>query len=247
MTPDQFFNLVRSEGLSGPNIWASLLWSRQELVTYSKIYQLLKPGMNVLDWGAGSGHCSVYLSRAGYIPHAYMLDDPPLIITQEGVRFTKGNHPKLLPFDSASFDAVMAVGVLEHVRERDGNERDSLNELRRVLKPDGLLIITHLPNKFSWAENMLLLARKFGVKVLAHDFTYSRGDFYRILDGIGFKVINEGVYNLLPRSSLNKLLPIKLRNSQNVAKLFEWVDYAGSKIFKPICQNRYYVLQKIED
>jgi len=222
------------------------LWSRQELVTYSKIYEFLKPGMDVLDWGAGSGHCSVYLSRAGYVPHAYMLDDPPSIITKESIRFTKGDHPKTLPFDDASFDAVVAVGVLEHVRERDGDERDSLQQLRRVLKPKGILIITHLPNKFSWAENILLLARKFGVKVLAHDFTYSRSDFYRILDGIGFEVIEEGVYNLLPRSSINKLLPLKLRNSEAASKSYELVDNIGSKIFKLICQNRYFILKKVE-
>ena len=246
MTPNEFFSLVRTEGLSGPNIWASLLWSRQELITYSKIYEYFRPGQDILDWGAGSGHCSVYLQRAGFIPHAYMLDDPPAIIPYEGIRFTKGSDPKRLPFGDQSFDGVMAVGVLEHVRERDGDERDSLNELRRVLKPNGILIITHLPNRFSWAENTLRSARKFGVKVLAHDYIYSRADFYRILNGIKFEVIEEGAYNLLPRSSLNKLLPTSLQNSPVLCRAFEIADKVTTKIFEPISQNRYYILRKID-
>ena len=179
------------------------------------------------------------------VPHAYMLDDPPAIIPQEGVRFTKGSDPKRLPFDDQSFDGVMAVGVLEHVRERDGDERASLCELRRVLKPNGILIITHLPNRFSWAENALQVARKFGVKVLAHDYTYSRADFYQILNGIGFEVVEEGAYNFLPRSSLNKLLPTSLQNSLAACRAFEFADKLTTKIFEPISQNRYYVLKKV--
>ena len=60
-----------------------------------------------------------------------------------------------LPFDNNSFDCVIGSGVLEHV----AMDYESLKEIYRILKPDGRLIITFLPNKFSYAEFMV---RNFG-------------------------------------------------------------------------------------
>src|SRR5438876_1896407 len=43
-----------------------------------------------------------------------------------------------LPYDDASFDVVLLIGVLEHLE----NHRIALGELARVLRPGGLLILT---------------------------------------------------------------------------------------------------------
>lgn len=58
-----------------------------------------------------------------------------------------------LPFDSGSFDVVTCGEVIEHVVDTDG----LLDEMRRVLKPNGLLIVT-TPNLAYVPNRLLLLA-----------------------------------------------------------------------------------------
>src|SRR5262245_16242217 len=54
----------------------------------------------------------------------------------------------LLPFEDDQFDAVIGSGVLEHT----ARDADSLRELYRVIKPDGVLVISYLPNWLSVKE-----------------------------------------------------------------------------------------------
>ena len=51
-----------------------------------------------------------------------------------------------LPFDDNSFDAIWTITVLEHVP----NPEKALREIRRVLKPDGLLYLKPAWNCRSW-------------------------------------------------------------------------------------------------
>ena len=65
-----------------------------------------------------------------------------------GLRFTPIEHPYRLPYDDATFDAVIGSGVLEHVP----HDAESLKELYRVLRVDGTLVLTFLPNRCSYTE-----------------------------------------------------------------------------------------------
>jgi ubiquinone/menaquinone biosynthesis C-methylase UbiE len=238
-----FYSVVRAEHLVGPPQWGSLLLCGQERLTYRKAMEYLRPGMRVLDWGAGNGHFSVFLARNGFGTDAYMIDDPPALLRQAGIRFTKGADPKLLPYHSESFDAVFGVGVLEHVRERGGDERASLAELTRILKPDGLLFILHLPNAYSWLEAANRLGKRLGRPRLPHDYIYSRRAFHALLPGVGLKVIEEGRYNLLPRSTINRIGRV-IADSPWFCALFDRLDDLSTALFGSICQNWYFVLQK---
>lgn len=53
-----------------------------------------------------------------------------------------------LPYEPHSFDVVVASGVLEHT----AMDMEALKALFHVLKPDGTLIITYLPYRWSLAE-----------------------------------------------------------------------------------------------
>ncbi len=64
------------------------------------------------------------------------------------LQYTQLTHPYLLPYESGAFDAVIGTAVLEHVP----NDSESLKELYRILKPGGLLIVTTLPNRYSYTE-----------------------------------------------------------------------------------------------
>src|SRR5215212_5849624 len=66
------------------------------------------------------------------------------------------SDPVALPYDDDAFDAVLSLGVLEHVSDPDA----SLEELRRVLRPGGTLYVYKLPNRFSYLE---WIARRVGL------------------------------------------------------------------------------------
>ena len=63
-----------------------------------------------------------------------------------GLRFEAGSVAAM-PFADASFDCAVSFETLEHLAE----QQEMLAELRRVLRPDGVLIIS-TPNKAEYSE-----------------------------------------------------------------------------------------------
>jgi len=56
------------------------------------------------------------------------------------IRFEQG-HAERLPFPDAAFDRVTAVVAFHHVEEQD----QAIEEIRRVLRPSGKLVLLELP------------------------------------------------------------------------------------------------------
>jgi ubiquinone/menaquinone biosynthesis C-methylase UbiE len=106
----------------------------------------LKPGMRVLDVGCGGGSITIGLARAVAPAETVGLDRNASSVEQarelasaqdvSSVRFETGDAAKL-PFDAASFDAVFAHALLQHVED----PQQVANELRRVLRPGGVLAV----------------------------------------------------------------------------------------------------------
>ena len=73
---------------------------------------------------------------------------------------------RALPFPSSAFDAVVCSEVLEHIEE----DAAALAELHRVLRDDGLLLISvpHRQYPFLWDPLNWILERAFGTHVPAH-------------------------------------------------------------------------------
>lgn len=123
--------------------------------------------VRVLDWGAGKGHITYLLRQAGFsvtscdvsssaIDSTFGQDTP--IIRDQNVDVVPLMHDWILPFESQSFDMVVSFGVLEHVP----NDRESLKEIRRVLRKGGVFFFCFLPYWLSWTQKIAHL----------------RGDFY---------------------------------------------------------------------
>jgi SAM-dependent methyltransferase len=214
---------------------------------YRRLYRLWRrhvpAGAEVLDWGAGNGHFSYFLSRAGYratgysfLPYLYerWLADP-------AYRFVPGDEsePVRLPFGDASFDAVASIGVLEHVRETGGEEARSLAEIARVLRPGGIFIAYHFPNRDSWID---LAARQVPGKH-RHLYRYTRADIEGLVRGAGLELLETGRYALLPRNTLHRLLG-PARDTRWSAELWDGLDAALSVIAAPIVQNHYLVARR---
>lgn len=104
---------------------------------------------NILDVGSSQALTFGYLAQA--FPTAIGVDTDRKAIKTGNRRLNKLKlrnkiiwyDGKKLPFESSSFDGIVASEVFEHVDNQDG----FVKELSRVLKKNGKLIIT-APNKF---------------------------------------------------------------------------------------------------
>ena len=129
---------------------------------YSSVERVVKRRLKhdvprCLDIGAGSGDLLALLRQTwpamqaeacDYHIERFALKDVP--ITQLDLN----THP--LPYPDASFDLVTCSEVLEHVE----NYRAVLREIRRVLKPGGLMVVT-TPNVLNMKSRLRYLVCGF--------------------------------------------------------------------------------------
>jgi 2-polyprenyl-3-methyl-5-hydroxy-6-metoxy-1,4-benzoquinol methylase len=160
--------------------------------------------LDVLDWGCGKGHVSKLLRDLGpkHVESCDILsaaDDSTFgqavpIIRNFNIPVTPLTHEYILPYEAASFDVVLSVGVLEHV----SNEAASLAEIARVLKPGALLFCFFLPTRLSWTQ---LLSRWSGDTY--HNRLYTEGHIREMLSAAGLQLLNSWYRQLLPKNSVH--------------------------------------------
>jgi ubiquinone/menaquinone biosynthesis C-methylase UbiE len=106
----------------------------------------LHEGQRVLDCGCGPGTITLGLSEqvfpghvTGIDLHAGQIEQAERLafgLEQVNVSFRTGNIYSL-PFEDDSFDLVFSHALFEHL----GSPQDALKELRRVLRPDGVIAL----------------------------------------------------------------------------------------------------------
>ena len=111
----------------------------------------VREGMRVLEVGCGSGAYTTFVARAvGAQGEVHALDIQPAMLAQlerklrlpahrdiENIRLHEGSA-YALPFEPASLDLVYMVTVLPEIPDQER----ALAEVRRVLKPGGILAVT---------------------------------------------------------------------------------------------------------
>jgi len=98
----------------------------------------LNAGATVLDLGCGAGSIVKQYRRLGYeafgCDFAFKTGPDVETLRSEGLIRLIERVPYRLPFADDSFDFVISDQVFEHVKNYD----ETLSEIRRVLKPDGV-------------------------------------------------------------------------------------------------------------
>lgn len=214
---------------------------------YELVPRHLGNARNVLDWGCGNGHFSRFLLAQGLHVTGYSYEPPPAFVAGDArFQFAPGvaGDPCALPFADARFDAVFSIGVLEHVHELDGDQRRSMAELLRVLRPGGRAFIFHLPNSGSWIEAAVRTANGLGLTAKhQHSLLFTRESFATLLDGQAATISAEGRYNIVPRNSL-RLLPAGIGDARAFSGVVNAVDDALATVAPALCQNWYFVVEK---
>jgi ubiquinone/menaquinone biosynthesis C-methylase UbiE len=104
----------------------------------------LAAGKRVLDIGCGTGYGVAEMAPAA----AFAVGIDAVAAAVPGALVFVQASATALPFKSESFDLITAFEVIEHLTDW----QQMLAEARRVLHPDGILLVS-TPNKSSYAES----------------------------------------------------------------------------------------------
>jgi ubiquinone/menaquinone biosynthesis C-methylase UbiE len=159
-------------------------------------------GKDILDVGCSTGTCAaavVSMDRNRYVG----IDIVPQYVERAARRCPAGTFRTMdarrLDFPDASFDVVLFVGVLHHLE--DGLIRDCLRDIRRVLRPGGVVLC---------AEPVFTRGKPLSTLLL----TFDRGRYIRTEAGYralfdGFTVTSQRYFRL----SVHRFCSFELRKA----------------------------------
>ncbi len=117
--------------------------------TLRYIEKYLKPGMHVLEIGAGTGRYSHTLARLDYAVDAVELVAHNIEIfkanTQPGenISITQGNALNLSDFADETYDITLVLGPMYHLYTPE-DERQAITEALRVTKTGGIVFVAYV-------------------------------------------------------------------------------------------------------
>lgn len=162
-------------------IWLQRYWQRRR---HEIILEFTGNSSAVLDIGCGSSRIILDLK-----------DAVGMDILLRKLRFLKPNHEKLvqgstfaLPFKSESFEVVINSEVIEHVPQ----DPAIMNEMRRVLRPEGILVLgTPDYGRWSWVVLEWIYGKVLGGGYAAEHIThYTRQSLAELIEASGFEVLD---------------------------------------------------------
>ena len=124
------------------------------LTTIRYIEKYLKPGMNILEVGAGTGRYSHYLARKGYAVDAIELverniaDFKSKTLPGEKVSIVQGDAVNLCMAKDNSYDIVLHLGPMYHLSS-ESDRKAAVSEALRVTKPNGKVFMAYILNEMT--------------------------------------------------------------------------------------------------
>lgn len=146
---------------------------------------------DVLDVGCSSGYLAAPLAAAGARVVGIELDpDAAEAARAYCSEVLVGDVEDMeLPFEPASFDAVVCGDLVEHLRDPGA----ALARLRPLLRPGGRLVLS-TPNVANWAMRLSLLGGRWrytdrGILDRTHAHLFTRKTLAETVDAAGYRVI----------------------------------------------------------
>lgn len=143
-----------------------------------------KEGRLALDLGCGTGLNLDHLSRYAQPVGSDFSEEALGFCLERGHRLLCKADAAELPFPDGSFSLVTALDVIEHLDD----DLLALQELRRILRPGGLLIISVPAYKLLWT---------YWDDILGHRRRYTTGMMQAVVERSGLQVRKCSYSNML--------------------------------------------------
>lgn len=144
-------------------------------------YKLCQQPM-ILDVGCGTGLLLKELERMGKV---YGIDSSSLAVSfckTRGISDVKQGDATNIPFDDCTFDVVLALDILEHVKD----DYLALREIKRVVKKQGVIIIFVPAFKFLWGKSD---------KISRHYRRYAKKELINLIERNNLKILRFSYFN----------------------------------------------------
>jgi len=151
-------------------------------------------GGSVLDVGCGSGQfIEMLMQSLGSFESITGIDVDDIVLGEARSKFSAEifnfirASSQSLPFEDASFDFVSISKALHHMED----DRQTLGEMKRVLKPGGYFLISEMiRDGLSDTQQSHLLYHHLRSEIdqllgISHHNTYMRSDMLDLIDSVG--------------------------------------------------------------
>jgi len=150
-----------------------------------RLIQSFIPNGKILDVGCGTGEVLDFFKRAGWEVQGIEPNEKARLFAEKTYGLHVSDESELLNLPGESFDVISLWHVLEHVPNLD----QRLSVLKKLLKPNGFLVIA-LPNLASWD------AKYYGkfwaaLDVPRHLYHFTPDSFQKLALRHGCKVIKQ--------------------------------------------------------
>lgn len=191
----------------------------------------------ILEAGAGSGKWVIFLDSIGY-------NVTGIEINGKDVTRLKAYCPEIkmdcgditrLPYENNSFDSYLSFGVLEHLI--DGPEI-ALSEAHRVLKENGVAIISVPLNNFLWSIEKYYIDR-FYYSILSNNI------IRKVLGrkSVSYTENEQYTYNKKLRKRINREVDYKLRFHPKSGVRFYEYRYKQKQLIRIIESNGFKIIK----
>lgn len=140
-------------------------------------------GLEILDAGCGGGATLHSLRRYGS-PRGMELSEEAVRYARERGRDVVEGSIERMPFASGEFDLALALDVIEHVPD----DQRALEELWRVLRPGGSLLVTVPALEVLWSAHD---------EANGHYRRYTLGGLRDAVEAAGFTAVHATYFNTL--------------------------------------------------
>jgi SAM-dependent methyltransferase len=216
-------------GASEP-VWAAA----EERYAYVRtlLLRTSPPPADLIELGAAPGAQCLALSRLGYRVTGVDLGAAPDAWGDDPARSTAATFERAriklvvwnldeppYPLDDASFDVTLMTEVLEHLRDYPLR---ALRQVRRILRPGGILVLT-TPNAASLQNRFRLMAGRsvstplpdwmYGLPHARHAREYTARELRELVAEAGFEVVTLDGRHFHIRSGRQKPLSVLVKRA----------------------------------
>ena len=154
--------------------------------------------VKILDIGCQRGAFCSELQQLGHEPYGIEISSNEVEDARRirpNIPIIEGNCEKKIPFSDSFFDVVWAGEVIEHI----GHTDVFLNEINRVLRPGGHLILsTPMHNRLKSLLIVLFTFERHFNPEFPHYRFYTKKSLRTVLERRGFEIVEIGYIGRIP-------------------------------------------------